>query len=176
MTIGSKIRKYRELRGLSVEQLAQKMGIKKAGIYQWESDSYKPGQESLTKLSQALGISVSELIDENHTSVPQTDDNKLNGMHAKETFYQDLIEKNDEYSLLPRAVLRDYKIVPDKIIDVLVQSNENEKKALIESKELEIKSLNEKYETLIQGYENKIKRLEKENEDLRRGQIPGKDQ
>jgi hypothetical protein len=135
----------REMRTSTTERFLQKLGI---NTEWWETQN-------------------GNIYVEKHASVPQAGENKLNGMHARETFYQDLIEKNDEYSLLPRAVLRDYKIVPDKIIDVLVQSNENEKKALIESKELEIRVLNEKYEILIEGYENKIKRLEKENDDLR---------
>jgi hypothetical protein len=100
------------------------------------------------------------------TSVQEPGDNKKNGMTTKETFYQDLIENNEEYSLLPRAVLKDYKIVPDKIIDVIISSNENEKKALRESKDMEIESLMKKYELIIEGLENKTKRLEGEKEDL----------
>jgi AAA15 family ATPase/GTPase len=81
-------------------------------------------------------------------------------MTPRETFYIDLIEKNEEYNLIPRAVLKDYKIVPDKIIDVIIQSNENEKKALVEG-------LNSKYELMIQGYKNKIADLESEINRLR---------
>lgn len=109
-----------------------------------------------------------------HTYAEKAGDNKLNGHGARETFYTDLIENNVEYSLLPRAVLKDYKIVPDKIIDVIISSNENEKKALRESMETAKESLIKDYELLIKGLENKVERLEKENEDLRR-QIPGKD-
>lgn len=117
----------------------------------------------------------------NVTHGEKAGDNKLNG-HARETFYTDLIENNVEYSLLPRAVLKDYKIVPDKIIDVIISSNENEKKAIKESMEAAKESLIKDYEQLIKGLENKVDRLEnekltlkQENEDLRR-QIPGKNE
>lgn len=107
----------------------------------------------------------------NVTYAQKAGDNNLNGHGARETFYTDLIENNVEYSLLPRAVLKDYKIVPDKIIDVIIASNENEKKALKESMETAKEALIKDYERLIEGLENKVARLEKENEDLRR-QIP----
>lgn len=92
----------------------------------------------------------------------QSDNKQKQLMTPRETFYIDLIEKNEEYNLIPRAVLKDYKIVPDKIIDVIIQSNENEKKALIEG-------LNSKYELIIQGYKNKVADLENELNRLRGG-------
>jgi hypothetical protein len=81
---------------------------------------------------------------------------------AKETFYRDLIENNQEYSLLPKAVLRDYKIVPDKLLDIITTAKD------------EVNSeLKKKQEYIIQLYEGRIKQLEMEKEDLRR-QIPPK--
>lgn len=110
-----------------------------------------------------------------NTSVQKPSNNNGNGMTTKETFYSDLIEGNEEYSLIPRAVLKDYKIVPDKIIDVIIASNENEKNALKRSMESEKEALIKEYERVIQGLENKVVRLEQEKEDLRR-QIPGQNQ
>lgn len=114
-------------------------------------------------------------VEDNITPARKPSGNMELASQAKETFYRDLIEKNDEYSILPRAVLKDYKIVPDKIIDVIITSNENEKNALKRSMESEKEALIKDYERVIQGQENKIARLEKENEDLRR-QIPGQNQ
>lgn len=89
----------------------------------------------------------------------------------KETFYKNLIEDNNDYSLIPRAVLRDYKIVPDKIIDVIIESNRNEKKAITKSFEDEKDTLIIKHELVIAGLKNKIKELEAEKDMLKR-QIP----
>jgi hypothetical protein len=118
-----------------------------------------------------------------NTSVPKSTGSKQNGeLSSKETFYEDLMERNKDYFVAPRAIFTDYKIVPDKIIDVIIQSNANERKALQDAKTMEIDSLEKKYEMLIEGLENKVDRLEKEkaalateNEDLRR-QIPTKAQ
>lgn len=124
----------------------------------------------------------------NITYDDKASNNKLNGMNPRETFYEELMEKNKDYFVAPRSIFTDYKIVPDKIIDVIIASNEGEKKALRESMETAKEALIKDYERLIEGLENKAERLEKEkeklkeenevlkeeNEDLRR-QIPGKD-
>lgn len=90
---------------------------------------------------------------------------KSNG-EVKETFYKNLIEGNEEYSLIPRAVLKDYKIVPDKIIDVIIDSNRNEKHAITQSFQDQKDALINKHEQVIIGYEAKIKRLEAEIKEL----------
>ena len=175
MPIGANIKRIRKLKGIKVSALSENTGINAESIYAWERGDYNPSEENLHKLASAMKIQIKDFYDEEGTSVQQTPNNKENGMNQRETFYQDLIENNDEYSILPRAVLKDYKIVPDKIIDVIISSNENEKRALKESKEMEIESLNKKYELIIEGLENKVirlegdkKKLENDIEDLRR--------
>lgn len=88
--------------------------------------------------------------------------NDENHKASKETFYRDLIENNQEYSLLPKAVLRDYKIVPDKLLDIITTAKDEVNK-----------ELRQKQDIIIESYENRIKKLEEEKEDLRR-QIPPK--
>jgi transcriptional regulator with XRE-family HTH domain len=180
MSLGDNIKRYRELRNLTVQELADKMGIGKAGIYKWENGDTKPGIDSLTDLSKALDCTINDLTNENSTDLQKTGDNKQNRKTPRETFYLDLIENNVEYNLIPRAVLKDYKIVPDKIIDVIISSAENEKKALKEAMDMAKDSLIQKYELIIKGKENRIETLNKEKEDLRkenedlRKQIPVK--
>lgn len=113
-----------------------------------------------------------EILIKNGTYVEIPKHNNGNAMTARETFYTDLIEGNEEYSILPRAVLKDYKIVPDKIIDVIIQSTDEARKALEKAKDLEIDSLVAKHETIIKGLNIEIEKLKNDNDDLRR-QIPG---
>lgn len=98
----------------------------------------------------------------NITLRDKTSEKEENHMSPKETFYQDLIENNTEYSLLPKAILRDYKIVPDKLLDIIT-----------ESKDQVNRELQKKQDLLIEVYEGKIDKLKQENENLRR-QIPPK--
>jgi hypothetical protein len=114
-------------------------------------------------------------LEQKGTDLQKAANNKQNGYGARETFYTDLIENNAEYSLIPRAVFKDYKIVPDKIIDAIIQSNENEKKAMREAMAMAEQSLNDKLEETVEMYEEQYQaikaeneRLEKENEELRK--------
>lgn len=155
-------------------EVAEKLGISSQLLGQYERGERNPKLGFYKKWEQVFGQDLLALKDEanvsreakNGTSAIETTNNKKNGMAPKETFYQYLIEESEEYSLIPRAVFRDYKIVPDKIIDVIIASHENEKKALIDQKGQEIESLNDKHDLVVKGLENKIERLEKENKDL----------
>jgi transcriptional regulator with XRE-family HTH domain len=175
MSLAINIKIIRHFRKKSVKELAKKLEIAPQSIYEWERGLYEPNKENLEKLSSEFQVPVETfyrenltkdyleklILNENSTNdYIGTDYKQKQIMTQRETFYIDLIEKNEEYNLIPRAVLKDYKIVPDKIIDVIIQSNENEKKALVEG-------LNSKYELMIQGYKNKIADLESEINRLR---------
>lgn len=170
MALGDNIKRFRELRELSVPDLAKIMGINKAGIYKWEDGTTVPGGNKLTDIANALGVSVADLLDENITSV-ENEPAIPQKTPLKETFYRELIEDNENYSLIPKAILSDYKIVPEKLLDMITQSKD----------ELN-GELKEKHKLIIQGYENRINRLEEdksallaENERLKR-QIPAKNE
>lgn len=176
-TIGARIKVLLSKLNKNVMELEDMGGIGNATLKSWKDKPIDFSTNVVSSFKQKLKInnqwwetgkgevfindpSIDSTL-ENTTHDKQTD------MDVKETFYRDLIENNDEYSILPRAVLKDYKIVPDKIIDVIIASNENEKKALEKSKDLEIVGLNERYERLIKGYENEIIDLTNQNEKLR---------
>lgn len=54
---------YMSRKGLTQTQLAEKMGIKPSSVNQWLTGRTKPGRENLTKLSQALDVSISDLLE-----------------------------------------------------------------------------------------------------------------
>lgn len=61
-TIGGRLSRAREASGLSVKQLALRLGVKTATIQAWESDRSQPGSHRLTKLSGLLGVSLSWIL------------------------------------------------------------------------------------------------------------------
>lgn len=62
MTLGEKISACREKRGLSREALAERLKVDAQEVAAWETGEKEPGLEVLTALSQALGVSVDELL------------------------------------------------------------------------------------------------------------------
>lgn len=62
MTLGEKIKKYRQKLGLSQEQLAEKINVSRQAITKWENDSGIPDIDNLISLSKVMGISLDELV------------------------------------------------------------------------------------------------------------------
>ena len=59
----SPIRVYRELRGLSARELADKTGISAAFLSEIENGKKEGGVSTLKKISQALGVTIDDLVD-----------------------------------------------------------------------------------------------------------------
>ena len=64
MSLGTNIKQLREERGLTQEQVADKIGITFQAVSSWERDEYKPDTEKLIKLAELFDVSVSALVEE----------------------------------------------------------------------------------------------------------------
>ena len=61
--IGTRIRKYRERRGLSQKELAQIIGVSNSRVSNWEQGINRPDADILAGICTALNVSPSELLD-----------------------------------------------------------------------------------------------------------------
>ena len=57
------IRKYRQAAGMTVEQLANKIGVTRSAVTLWENGKREPGFEYLVKLADTFRISMDDLLD-----------------------------------------------------------------------------------------------------------------
>lgn len=64
MTFGEKIRYARKHRGLSQEQLSEKLCVSRLAIAKWETGKGMPDVENLKLLARLLGVSVDSLLDD----------------------------------------------------------------------------------------------------------------
>lgn len=62
MTLGERLKKLREEKGLTQKQVADKLGLESAAISKYEKDLREPNIESLLKLSDLFEISLDELL------------------------------------------------------------------------------------------------------------------
>jgi len=62
MTLGERIREYRQAAGLSQEGLAEKLHVSRQAITKWETDGGVPDIDNLISLSRAMGLSLDELV------------------------------------------------------------------------------------------------------------------
>ena len=63
MTVGEKIKYYRNIRGISQEMLGQLSGINSATIKKYEYEIRNPKPDQLLKITNALGISINLFMD-----------------------------------------------------------------------------------------------------------------
>ncbi|MBP5492592.1 MAG: helix-turn-helix domain-containing protein [Clostridiales bacterium] len=82
MSIGSNIRRFREERKLTQEQVAEKIGVSFQAVSSWERDEYKPDTEKLIRLAEVFDVSVSVLV-EDKQGVFKTKDAIYNWEHMK---------------------------------------------------------------------------------------------
>lgn len=68
MTIGKRISATRKQARLTQVQLAEKCGVATITIQQYELDKRQPRLEQLSKIAAALGVTVSDLVDDNYWS------------------------------------------------------------------------------------------------------------
>lgn len=62
MTIGKRIAQLRREKGLTQEELSQKMEVSAQAVSKWENDQTCPDIASLPKLAKILGVTVDELL------------------------------------------------------------------------------------------------------------------
>ena len=60
--VGKNIKKYREQKGLTQEQLAEQLNVTRQAVSNWENQKTQPDVETLHKISCVLECSVEELI------------------------------------------------------------------------------------------------------------------
>lgn len=61
--IGSRIRKYREERGLNQKQLANLIGVSNSRVSNWEQGLNRPDADIIADICRALQVSPSDLLD-----------------------------------------------------------------------------------------------------------------
>ena len=66
MTTGQKIQTLRKQRGLTQEQLAQRLGVSRQAVSRWELDESLPETANLLPLGEVLGVSLDTLLDPAH--------------------------------------------------------------------------------------------------------------
>ena len=61
-TLGKRISEQRKIKGLTQEDLAEKLNISAQAVSKWENDQSCPDISILPELSKILGISIDELL------------------------------------------------------------------------------------------------------------------
>lgn len=82
MSIGTNIKRIREERGFTQEQLAEKLGVTFQAISSWERDEYRPEFDTFVKLTEILNVPATSII-EDKSATFTTKDVIYNWEHMK---------------------------------------------------------------------------------------------
>lgn len=77
MSIGSKVRKYREAKGFSQEDLAFRLDVAQTTISSIESDKSIPNSILLNKIAKELDVNINDILNDEITII-----NSNNGEHS----------------------------------------------------------------------------------------------
>lgn len=77
---GKNVRKYRKLRGLSQEQLAEKVDVAMKTVSQWENGKTFIEHKNLQKLCEVLGVNEDQLLGTFPKSNIKTISNEINNI------------------------------------------------------------------------------------------------
>lgn len=97
--LGENIKMYRKNKGLTQEQLAVKLNVVRQTVSKWEKNLSVPDAETLTKLSEILDVSVSDLLGTTPEKKEDLSDiavqlQNLNDLIAMQTRHQrDIVKK-----------------------------------------------------------------------------------
>lgn len=62
MSIGEQLKRLRESKGFSQEDVAKKIGVTRQAVYKWENDKSYPDIDNLILLSEMYNVTLDELI------------------------------------------------------------------------------------------------------------------
>ncbi|EOP60219.1 MULTISPECIES: helix-turn-helix domain-containing protein [Bacillus cereus group] len=62
MNLGSQLKKFRESKSFSQEDVARKVGVTRQAVYKWESNKSYPDIDNLILLSELYEVTIDELI------------------------------------------------------------------------------------------------------------------
>ncbi|HBP98101.1 transcriptional regulator [Leuconostoc lactis] len=89
MTLLSRTKEIAKKRGMSMESLANKVGISKSGIYQW--DKHEPKPSTIQKVADVLHVSTDYLLGRTDEMNPSLANNKPTEVDIKKAIEQDIM-------------------------------------------------------------------------------------
>lgn len=94
--IGKFIAECRKERGITQEELAEKIGVSNKTISRWETGKYMPDLTLFSKLSKELGVTINELLNGERIPKEKLEEKTENNIVETINYTQGIIKKNNK--------------------------------------------------------------------------------
>ncbi len=88
MTMGQRIVQLRKAKGLSQEDLAERVGVSRQAVSKWELDQALPDAEKIIALAAALGVSTDQILRDPPVDSGSTPDEAASGASGQQYHYE----------------------------------------------------------------------------------------
>ena len=135
---GLKIKRYREEKHYSQEELASLLGVTRRTISRWEQNNSKPNADELSKIAKFIGVTEEELLSDdmyNSSSnvLDRISDGVDNLVSGQETINESIVSNRDEYGKKQDELINALQMQNSQLLSKL-----DEQAAVIESYKQEL--------------------------------------
>lgn len=112
--ISKNIKKYRKLNGMTQKDLSQKVGVSIAAVSNWETGTNSIDIDSLFSVCNALGVSISDITEEENTLVLNKYEKELiYRFREAKTWEQLSVMQTLHIGIMPPHLVRYWEIIND---------------------------------------------------------------
>lgn len=115
--VGGRIKRFRELAGLSKSDLARRVGVSPTAVHNWEENGMIPRMETAFALEKALEVNFMQLM----SSRASDDDLEAQSTHATPSSGQPEVSRGDRLDQFRRQIAALFEVTPDRV-DIVIRT------------------------------------------------------
>ncbi len=115
--VGTRIKRFRELAGLSKSELARRVGVSPTAVNNWEDNGVMPRMEMMLKLEKVLEVSWMQL----RSAFPDDDGSEAESTHAAPEPNEPVVSRGDRLDQFRRQIAALFEVAPDRV-DIVIRT------------------------------------------------------
>ena len=114
--VGGRIKRFRELAGLSKSELARRVGVSPTAVNNWEDNGMVPRMGMMLKLEKVLEVSWMQLMSGRSDGDPEAE-----STHAAPSASQPEVSRGDRLDQFRRQIAALFEVTPDRV-DIVIRT------------------------------------------------------
>ena len=114
--VGGRIKRFRELAGLSKSELARRVGVSPTAVHNWEENGVMPRMGVMQRLEKALEVDFMQLFSARPDEAPAPDSTSFEPSPV-----QPEVSRSDRLNQIRRQIAALFDVTPDRV-DILIRT------------------------------------------------------